>query len=97
MDFDAVMEIVNMAPELIKIAIETGKHLKLDKAHGFIHKSEKVVIDGVHGWLVWDYILYNEITFDEDGDDGRCISLFHSFSDQETEQVFDGYVKKYGV
>ena len=93
MDKEAIMAFVEGVPVLI----ESAKKLRLDKAHGFIHKSAEAEINGKHGWLIWDYILYNEITFDEDGDDGKCISLHHSFSDKETEQVFDALVKKYGV
>ena len=68
---------------------------KLSKQHGFIHDSIPARFGEKNGRLVWDYILYNEITFDSD--DGKIISLFTSPSDAETKKRWDILANKYGV
>ena len=68
---------------------------KLSKQHGFIHDSVPARFWDKTGRLVWDYILYNEITFDSE--DGKIISLFTSLSDAETKKRWDVLVDKYGL
>ena len=68
---------------------------KLSKQHGFIHDSVPARFGDKTGRLVWDYILYNEITFDSE--DGKIISLFTSLSDAETKKRWDVLVDKYGL
>lgn len=68
---------------------------KLSKQHGFIHDSAPARFGDKTGRLVWDYILYNEITFDSD--DGKIISLFTSVSDKETKMRWDILTSKYGL
>lgn len=41
-------------------------------------------INGAKGFLIWDYIIYNEITFKDMND--NIYSLFSSVSDDETEK-----------
>ena len=65
------------------------------RAHGFVHKRETVEINGAKGFLVWDFIIYNEITFDDM--DGNCYSFFTSVSDEETEEKWNELVVKYGI
>jgi len=48
-----------------------------------IHRRTEAVVKGMNGFLIWDFILYNEITFQSD--DGIIISFFRSISDDETE------------
>lgn len=54
----------------------------------FVHRREPVVLNGEPGFLVWDWGLWNEITF-ESSKTGRKLSLFKSFSDSETELKFN--------
>lgn len=68
---------------------------KLSKQHGFIHDSVPARFGDKTGRLVWDYILYNEITFDSE--DGKIINLFTSLSDAETKKRWDVLVDKYGL
>ncbi len=65
------------------------------KPYGIIHKREIISYDGNEGYLVWDYLIYNELTF-EDRQTGKKLSLGTSFSDTEIEAEFNRLVEKYG-
>ena len=45
---------------------------------------------------MWDYILVNELTF-EDAETGEQYSLGISVSDKKTETIFNELVEKYGA
>ena len=79
--------------EGIEIIIEGGKKLK--GIYGPIHKRVPAKIKGIEGFLIWDYIVWNEITFKSD--EGEIWSFFTSFSDQETEDVWNELAKRYGT
>lgn len=65
------------------------------RAHGIIHKRAPAEINGKKGFLVWDYIIWNEITFDDEN--GNIISFFNSIHDDKTEVMWDQLVSKYGI
>ena len=48
----------------LKLLIEIKKVFK--DTYGFIHKRTPAKIKGKDGFLIWDYILLNEITFKSD-------------------------------
>lgn len=73
-------------PEIVQI---------LSKTYGVIYKQTPAEINGVKGFLIWDYILFNEITFKDM--DENIYSLFKSTDDSETEKKWDELEKKYGV
>lgn len=77
-----------MLPTLEKVLSMVGKNF------GVIHRSEAITMNGVEGYLIWDYVIYNELTF-VNGKTGEHTSLFTSFSDRETAQRFDEYVSKH--
>lgn len=79
--------------EIIQQLIPEAK--KIVKMHGLIHKRVEAEINGIRGFLVWDFVIYNEITFDDL--EGNIISFFTSISDDETEAEWNQLVKKYGV
>lgn len=81
------------ASSLVKKLIPTAG--KLSRMHGIVHKRVDAEINGVKGSLVWDYIVYNEITFDDV--EGNIYSLFKCDSDEETETVWNRYVGLYSV
>ena len=89
MDVKAIMEILAAAPELGKI------WERVSKIHGFIHKKTEAAINGIRGFLVWDFVVYNEITFDDA--EGNIMPFFTSISDDKTEAEWNRLVKKYGV
>lgn len=66
------------------------------KPYGIVHKRDLVEINGKRGWLVWDYILYNELTFEE-ADTGKKISLMTGFSDDRIEKEYNRWLSQYGV
>ncbi|BCG59717.1 hypothetical protein [Paenibacillus sp. URB8-2] len=68
---------------------------RLGRQHGIIHKSAPVIINGDKGFLIWDYILYNELTF-VNGTTDKIITLFKSLSDKKMEEKFNEYIEKYG-
>ena len=67
MEAKEIFKLLAAIPEVVQI---------LTKTYGVIHKQIPAEIDGVQGFLIWDYILYNEITF-KDMDD-NIQSLFKS-------------------
>lgn len=69
---------------------------RIGRETGFVHKAEPATINGQAGYLVWDYILYNEISFLPQDPKRDAISLLTSMSDDETSQRFDELVAKYG-
>lgn len=77
--------------------IEDGNKLMKAISHiyGIIYKQVPAKIHDEKGFLIWDYILFNEITFKDM--QGNIYSLFKSWSDTKTEKVWDELVKKYGV
>ena len=86
MDAKEIFKLLAEIPEVVQI---------LTKTYGVIHKQIPAEIDGVQGFMIWDYILYNEITF-KDRDD-NIQSLFKSPDDSETEEKWDELKKKYGT
>lgn len=81
--------------ELLREVIIEVKEIFRTPIHGIVHKSTTAEINGVKGFLVWDFIIYNEITFDDM--DGRCYSFFNSVFDEETELKWNELVAKYGI
>lgn len=64
----------------------------LNRKFGFVHDSTTAEINGIKGRLVWDYILINEISFEDM--DGNIMSLFTSASDKATQAKWNEFVKK---
>lgn len=90
MDAAVVLGIIREAIPVAKLAIREAS-----KLHGFIHKTTEAEIGGIRGRLVWDYIVYNELTFDDA--EGNIISLFTSISDDETKAEWNRLVDEYGI
>ena len=89
MDGEKAMAVLAIIQQLIPEA------KKISKAHGFVHKRTEAEINGIRGFLVWDFIVYNEITFDDA--EGNIMSFFTSTSDDKTEVEWNRLVRKYGV
>lgn len=60
--------------------------------HTKVVKRESLIIAGIYGELVWDYFLFNEITFDVENEK---YSLFTSISDIKTSDVWHSIISKY--
>lgn len=65
------------------------------RTYGLIHRSETAEIHGTKGYLIWDYIIYNEITFKDN--EGNIVSLYRGVDDKDTEKQWNELVKKFGV
>lgn len=55
---------------------------------GVISKYSDIILDGEKGYLVWDYLLYNEISF-VSADTMNTKSLYKSISDRKTAEEYD--------
>lgn len=66
------------------------------RTYGAVHKAVPVVINEEKGFLIWDYILFNELTF-LNSETRELTSLFTSFSDEEMEKRFNEFAIKYGT
>lgn len=65
----------------------------VDKTYGSIRGRTPAAIDGKNGYLIWDHMIWNEITFETD--EGKMYSFFTSKSNEETEKVWKALAKKY--
>lgn len=66
------------------------------RTYGAVHKAVPAVISEEKGFLIWDYILFNELTF-LNSETKEITSLFTSFSDEEMENRFNEFAMKYGT
>ena len=90
MDITAVLKILDAicsAGELVE---------KAEGKYGIIEKQAFIKYRGREGRLVWDYLLMNELTF-EDSETGKQYSFGLSASDKKTEAIFNELVKRYGI
>ena len=85
---------IKIAEKLIDELMEWLKNI--DDGFGFIERREPIIYDGIPGALVWDYVIYNEITFVE-RETCKKHRLYSSISDKETSQRYNEYIEKYGV
>ena len=88
----------NMDLKTVLIALDTvGKVASaLKDKYGIIHKQAFINYHGRNGRLVWDYIILNELTF-EDEETGEQYSLGLSASDKKTEEIFNELVKRFRI
>lgn len=87
MDIKVVLGVLDQIGKIA--ASQKGKY-------GIIHKQAFINYRGRKGRLVWDYILINELTF-EDSETGEQYSLGKSLSDKKTEEMFDQLVEQFGI
>ena len=81
----------------IEIIVGTVTVIARDKPYGVVKERSPVSIDGTNGWIVWDYIIWNELTFEySEGSDTKKVSFFTSISDKETKEKLDELKAKYG-
>ena len=80
--------------ELVGKTVEKAGE-KIKSSYGFIHKRTEAVVNGKKGFLIWDYILYNEISFQDE--DGNIIPFYHSVDDALTEVEWYKLEEKYGI
>lgn len=76
---------------LVTEAIKTTK-----RTYGVVHKSTPAVMNGDKGFLIWDYILYHELTF-LNAETGNMKSLYLSFSNRKMEERYNELKVKYGI
>lgn len=87
----------NQVLEILDLIASAANGLKnLNREYAFIHKQGFIKYKGRKGRLVWDYLVFNELTF-EDEETGEQISLGLSASDSTTEAIFNELIEKYGV
>lgn len=86
------------ALKILSIIAEGAQQISLELKgkYGIIHKQAFINYMGVEGRLVWDYILLNELTFEERAT-GKQYSLGVSPSDKKTEEMFNDLVDRYGI
>jgi len=82
---------MSLKSELLKEAIKISS-----RTYGVVHKSTPAVMNGDKGFLIWDYIVWNELTF-LNSETGAITSLYHSISDRKMEERFNEFARKYGT
>lgn len=66
----------------------------ISKQFGVIVDAQPVRINGDDGFLVWDYILFNEITF-VNSTTQQYTSMYTSFSDNQTRDKYNELLIKF--
>ena len=84
----------NIDPTII--VSEILKWITETKPFGIVHKTAPINYGGEPGLLVWDYIIWNELTFVDHKTKSKQ-SLFNSVSDNKTSEEFERIVSKYGI
>ena len=79
-----------------EIVKELLKWIADNKPFGIVHKTAPINYGGEIGLLVWDYIVWNELTFVDHATKSKQ-SLFNSFSDHKTSEKFNEIVSRYGI
>ena len=86
-----------MSPaDIAKLVKELLEWIEKNKPFGIVHKTAPINYGGEVGLLVWDYLVWNELTFVDRATKSKQ-SLFNSISDQKTEERFDEIVARYGI
>lgn len=97
---------VSSEAEFIKKIIEIlgpiiGEEIKIcsrEKPYGIVKERIPVKIFEKSGWVVWDYIIWNELTFEYVEEDKTVkMSLFQDISDRKTEERLRKIEEKYGI
>ena len=80
--------------EAAKGFVEAAEGVKnlIGKPYGLVKRREECIYEGQKAALVWDHIIWNEITREVNGEK---ISEFTSMDAQETEKKFEELLKKY--
>jgi len=81
---------------IAKMAEEILKWIADKAPFGIVHKTAPIMINDEKGLLVWDYVIWNELTFVDQATKSKQ-SLFNSVSDNKTQEEFDRLVSKYGI
>ena len=87
------MSTLELIRKAIPQAIEIGK--KISTTNMIVEKRTEAEINGVRGFLIWDYLLYNEISFD--APDGSVLSFYSGFSDEKTKAEWNRLIARYGL
>ena len=96
MDID-IDKVIKVLESIAKIAgaVDAVNESTKDK-YGIIRKRAPIKYLGKEGYLVWDHLLLNELTF-EDSETGKQYSLGLSPFAEKIEEIFDEMVKRYGI
>jgi hypothetical protein len=80
-----------------KFDIELLKEIldRAERTYGVVHKATPATMNGEQGYLIWDWILFNELTF-YNPNTKTVVSLFTTFSDSEMKEEFEKCENKYG-
>ena len=62
-----------------------------------IDKRAEAEINGVRGFLIWDHLLYHEISFDAMDGSGNVLSFYTSRSKEEIKAEWNRLVDRYGL
>jgi len=80
-----------MRESLLKEALKFAS-----RTYGIIHKATPAFMNNYNGFLIWDFQVYNELTF-FNSETKDFISLYHSVLDEKMESMFYEFAEKYGI
>jgi hypothetical protein len=82
--------VIKTVADLLRVVFD-----KASRAYGIVHRAEVATINGKDGFLIWDWVIANEITF-LPSDGGEIVSFLVSLNDEATAKRFDDLVRQYG-
>lgn len=65
------------------------------RKYGTIFKVTPASMSNNRGYLIWDFLIYNELTF-LNAEKGKILSLYHSVLDEKMEIMYYEFAEKYG-
>ena len=87
MDAVQILQSIGQGLKVVEDVVKT-------KPYGPIIRQAEITTGGIQGCLVWDKIVWNEITF-EDTERNKT-SLFNSASKEETEKEWKRLIDQFG-
>lgn len=79
--------------KILGVSSDTFKFITEQKPYGIVKKRELLLFDNEKYWLVWDYIIWNELTL-ENVKSGQKASMWQGMSDEEAQNQFDEIFSK---
>lgn len=90
---------VTLQTEAVKAAVTMVKDLldRAERGQGIVHMANPARVGSNEGFIVWDYLIYNEVYFIANDPKMRIQSFVRTASDATAQQAFDEQVNRYGI
>lgn len=95
-EFDIKELVINLVEEVFPDVVKQIVASVRSKPYGIVKRRTKICYGNKSGDLVWDFLIFNEITFEDDETHSK-ISFGLQWNDKKTEEIYEKIVAKYEV